>query len=98
MGKRVALALTLAAAAAACSSPDYGHARETRFERTYRGGAASVPDEPDAPRTPAAAAAERPSAIEILGFFGALGLLFSHGVDPTAPSNRGLQRVDAPSR
>jgi hypothetical protein len=28
----------------ACSSSDYGRARATRFDRPYRGGAASVPD------------------------------------------------------
>jgi hypothetical protein len=38
--------VTTVLALAGCASEHYGHARETRFDRPYQGGAANVPDEP----------------------------------------------------
>jgi len=40
-----AAALVAAVAAAGCASEDYSYARESRFDRPYRGGAASAPTE-----------------------------------------------------
>ena len=77
---RAAGFVVVAALCAACSTQKYSHARETRSERTYLGGAAAVPDEP-----PAAAA---PSAFDLFAWLGAIALGWTHGVDATAPSNQ----------
>jgi hypothetical protein len=44
MPRRAALSAILLVAG--CATHDYTYARETRFDRPYLGGAASVPDEP----------------------------------------------------
>lgn len=67
-----AAALLAALATAACSTPDYTYARETRSERPYRGGAAAVPDEkPENPN------AKGPEPLDVFALFGVIALMFS---------------------
>ncbi len=69
--QRTAMVL-VAIATAGCSTPDYSYARESRNDRPYRGGAASVPDEE--PADPRASGASR---FEGLAVFSILALMLT---------------------
>jgi hypothetical protein len=69
---RCAAALVAALSMTACTSPDYTYARESRHERPYRGGAASVPDE-----EPADPNVKAPTPFDAFAFFGFVALLFT---------------------
>jgi len=71
MNVRLVAALALLALAACASHEDYGYARETRFDRPYRGGAAGVNAVKPAPESRSLSAAETFAALLYLFGFGA---------------------------
>jgi hypothetical protein len=82
-----AAALAVPLLAAGCASHDYRAARETRFDRPYRGGAAAVPDEVE---KPASECVDADSPVLAIPLFGIRFVLpFFHApdhVDDPAPA------------
>lgn len=83
--------------AAGCSSTNYSRARETRFDRPYRGGAASVPEGDASPRrVDPRSSAE--GAYTMFAFLGAIATMAFHGQFHSGPLPQDYPLESTPRR
>jgi hypothetical protein len=88
-----AAAILIAVFAAGCATEDYGYAREHRFDRPYRGGAANVPDKP--PQS-TSCQSTKSETVAVLAYFTAIAIAIVGHADVSVPLSPPLPPLPPP--